>query len=100
MGLLSFLKGVYDIDTLDTRLVTPSTVPYSARSPAAVDEGRSKKDDKRLALAQTSPSRWATPEFILYYLLLSWIIPSMFWIAYTVSRRMSDSEFCIIDGCR
>ncbi|KAK0656623.1 MBOAT, membrane-bound O-acyltransferase family-domain-containing protein [Cercophora newfieldiana] len=105
MGLLSFLGDVYDLDTLDTRLTTPSSVPYSAKSPAAADEGRSKKDDKRsdsAQAAQTSPSRWATPEFILYYALLSYIIPKMFWIAYSVSRpsdpRYHKYEHLLDDG--
>src|SRR5690242_6450027 len=95
-GLLSFLRSAYDLDTIDTRLTTPSSVPYSAKSAAAADEGRNKKDDKRPAspqTAQTSPSRWLTPEFLLYYFLLSFIIPSMFWIAYSVSRRMSGSLY-------
>ena len=94
-GLLSFLRSVYDLDTIDTRLTTPSSVPYSAKSAAAADDdGRNKKDDKRSAspqAVQTSPSRWLTPEFLLYYFLLSFIIPYMFWIAYSVSRRMLGS---------
>ncbi|KAK4454828.1 glycerol uptake protein 1 [Podospora aff. communis PSN243] len=104
-GLLSFLRSVYDLDTIDTRLTTPSSVPYSAKSAVTADEGRNKKDDKRSAspqTAQTSPSRWLTPEFLLYYFLLSFIIPSMFWIAYSVSRpsdpRYHKYEHLLSDG--
>jgi hypothetical protein len=93
MALLSFLRSVYDLDTLDTRLTNPSSVPYTGKSTAATDEGRNKKDDKRSGLAQTesSPPRWRTPEFFLYYLVLLVVVPYMFWIAYSVSGRMSSN---------
>jgi len=89
MGLFSLLGSIYDLDTLDTRLTTPSSVPYSAKPTAVADEGRSKKNDRRTSSApQTSPSRWATPEFFLYYLVFLVVVPYMFWVPYTVSRRM------------
>ena len=87
-AVLSWLGSIYDLDTLDTRFTTPSSVPYNVRSPSPVGQN-SKRDDSRSQGEQSSPSRWATPEFFVYYLVLGWAIPYMFWVAYTVSRGMS-----------
>jgi hypothetical protein len=86
MGALSFLRNVYTLDTLDTRFNSSSSVPYQtvidARSdPAARQEAASK------ARARAEPSKWATPEFYLYYVVFAVAVPYMFWIAYDVSRR-------------
>lgn len=75
-GPLSFLASIYDLDTLDTRFTTPSSVPYRAAADAPV------KPDPR-----AEPSKWATPEFYLYYLVFVTVVPYMFWVAYDVSRR-------------
>lgn len=80
-GPLSFLAGVYDLDTLDTRFTTPSSVPYK-NSIDARDSERSKPDKR------AEPSKWGTPEFYVYYLVFLSVVPYMFWIAYDVSRRM------------
>lgn len=104
MTLLSFLRSVYDLDTLDTRLTNPSSVPYTGKSTAITDEGRNKKDDKRSgsAQAEASPPRWRTPEFFLYYLVLVMVVPYMFWIAYSVSGpwdpRYHKYEHHLSDG--
>ena len=82
-GPLSFLAGVYDLDTLDTRFTTPSSVPYkTATAIDARDSDRAGKPDKR-----AEPSKWGTPEFYVYYLVFLTVVPYMFWIAYDVSRR-------------
>ena len=91
--LLSFLGSVYDLDTLDTRFTTPSSIPYSTKSSSANlagDRQTSSKRDERGATASlsTSPPRWATAEFYLYYLVFLVAVPYMFWVPYTVSRRM------------
>lgn len=87
MGLLSFLRSVYTLDTLDTRFTTPSSSSYrtviDSRSDPAAKEGL-----KERAASRATPSRWNTPEFYLYYLVFAICIPSMIWIPYTVSRRM------------
>lgn len=81
MGLLS-LRGIYSLDTLDTRFTTPSSVPYST----VRDDGNGKKEVLNKASNRAKPSKWRTPEFILYTLFLAVIVPYMFWIAYAVSR--------------
>lgn len=94
MGALSYFGKVYDLDTLDTRFLSSSTVPYKtvieARSdPDAVKEARDK------AQARAPPSKWQTPEFYLYYLVILWAVPYMFWVAYDVSRRtLSQRPLC------
>lgn len=87
MGVFSFFRKVYDIDTLDTRFMSSSSVPYQtvieARSdPDAVKEAADK------ARARAPPPKWQTPEFYLYYFVFLWAVPYMFWVAYSVSRRM------------
>ncbi|KAG8411550.1 glycerol transporter [Metarhizium acridum] len=91
MGVVSFFRKVYDIDTLDTRFMSPSSVPYQtvieARSdPDAVKEAADK------ARARAPPPKWQTPEFYLYYLVFLWAVPYMFWVAYSVSRP-SDPRY-------
>lgn len=93
-GVLSWLGSIYDLDTLDTRFTTPSSVPYTVRSNSPTGR-EDKRDDGRSKGEPAPPPRWTSPEFIFYYLMLSWIIPYMFWVAYTVSRGMSPFIFCI-----
>lgn len=91
MGLLSLVRGIYSLDTLDTRFTTPSTVSYST----AV-EARSDRNGKREAYnspdKRAQPSKWRTPEFFLYYLVIAVAVPYMFWIAYDVSRCTSSNR--------
>lgn len=85
MGPLSFLKSVYDIDNLDTRFTTPSSVPYKT-----VVESRDTLTGKRAVKPdpKAQPPKWRTPEFFLYFIVFLILVPWMFWIAYDVSRRM------------
>ncbi|KAM3448869.1 hypothetical protein MY3296_007413 [Beauveria thailandica] len=93
MGVFSFLKSVYTLDTLDTRFTSSSSVPYKtvveARSdPVAQREVTAAKAQSRHA----QPSKWRTPEFYLYYVVFIVAVPYMFWIAYDVSRP-SDPRY-------
>lgn len=81
MGLLS-LRGIYSLDTLDTRFTTPSSVPYSAIR----EDGNRKKEVLSRNTDRAKPSKWNTPEFYLYYVVVAVAVPYMFWIAYSVSR--------------
>ncbi|OAA54335.1 glycerol/H+ symporter [Niveomyces insectorum RCEF 264] len=117
MSLFSFLRSIYDVDTLDTRFTTPSTVPYEAhrdgglsRRPeaAAVAEGsftgtrsKSRSPAGQSAVGRPSaadiskraePSKWRTPEFFFYYAIFIVTVPYMFWVAYDVSRP-SDPRY-------
>ncbi|GAB1311011.1 glycerol transporter [Madurella fahalii] len=97
---LSFLASIYDLDTLDTRFTTPSSVPYKAAvadarggadkrgdSSSSSSSSNSRTPDKR-----AEPSKWGTLEFYVYYLVFLTAVPSMFWIAYDVSRP-SDPRY-------
>ncbi|KAI2616046.1 MBOAT-domain-containing protein [Hypoxylon sp. NC1633] len=84
MGVFSFLRTTYDLDTLDTRFTNSSTTPYKAiieaRNDAASSKERATKWNSR-----AHPSRWNTPEFYLYFFVIFLIIPYMFWVAYDAS---------------
>ncbi|KAJ9149715.1 Glycerol uptake protein 1 [Coniochaeta hoffmannii] len=91
MGFLSALRGIYSLDTLDTRFTTPSTVSYSTAVEQRTDRNGKRevynKPDKR-----AQPPKWKTPEFFLYYLVFVVAVPYMFWVAYDVSRP-SDTRY-------
>ncbi|KAI0126430.1 putative glycerol:H+ symporter [Xylariales sp. AK1849] len=85
MGAISFLRSVYDLDTLDTRFTNTSSTPYktvieSRGNPAASRERAAKFSSK------AQPSKWRTPEYCLYYVTLSFVVPYMFWVAYQASQ--------------
>lgn len=88
MGLFSFIGSVYDLDTLDTRFTTPSAVPYAAK---IANDRKDKRDSNNASTGRSLPttlSKWKTPEFFLYYLVFLVAVPYMFWVPYSVSRRM------------
>lgn len=92
MGVFSYLRKVYDLDTLDTRFTSVSTVPYKTvieqrGDPVAQREAEERNRSKSL------PSKWQTPEFYLYYVVVALAVPYMFWACYDVSRRESASLF-------
>lgn len=86
MGLLRYLRKVYDLDTLDTRFTSPTSVPYQtvidSRGDVVIEREAAAK-----ARSSAPPSKWRTPEFFLYYLVFIFVVPYMFWIAYDVSKR-------------
>ncbi|KAM0335360.1 hypothetical protein ACHAQA_000405 [Verticillium albo-atrum] len=43
MALLSYLRSIYDLDTLDTRFTSPSSVPYKTVVEARADPAQSKE---------------------------------------------------------
>ncbi|KAK3394331.1 MBOAT, membrane-bound O-acyltransferase family-domain-containing protein [Podospora didyma] len=94
--LHTFVGHMFDLDTLDTRFTTPSGVPYKTVIDARNNGANGKRDDSFNAPKpdkHAQPSKWATPEFLLYYVLLGgFIFPSMFWVTYSVSRP-SDPRY-------
>ncbi|KAH8173746.1 MBOAT, membrane-bound o-acyltransferase family protein [Sarocladium implicatum] len=91
MGALTFLKSVYDLDTLDTRFTNSSSVPYQTIIDARSDPATS-KDTQHKVQARAQPSKWQTPEFYLYYLVFLLAVPWMFWVPYSVSTP-SDPRY-------
>lgn len=88
MGPLAFLNSLYDHDTLDTRFTTASSTPYQNVIEARLDPSI-KKDSAAKERSRAQPSKWKTPEFFLYYVVVAVAIPYMFWITYDVSRGIS-----------
>ncbi|KAI1455843.1 MBOAT-domain-containing protein [Annulohypoxylon moriforme] len=95
MGVLSFLSKIYDLDTLDTRFTISSSTPYKTVIEARDDPVASKERAANWK-SKAHNSRWKTPEFILYYLILLWVIPYMFWVAYD-SSRPTDPKYRIYE---
>lgn len=93
MALLSFLRRLYSLDTLDTRFTISSTTPpKQVASEPRIDPAKpSPSESKNAARADPrapgpQPSKWNTPEFYLYYLVFLTAIPSMFYVVYDVSK--------------
>ncbi|KAK8072494.1 glycerol: H+ symporter [Apiospora saccharicola] len=84
MGALSFLSSLYELDTLDTRFTTDSTTPYKTIIESRHDTRANQERANRYS-GKTKPSRWRSPEFIMYYVILSYVIPYMLWVAYDAS---------------
>lgn len=85
MGPLAFLNQLYDHDTLDTRFTTPAATPYQTVIESRLDPSL-KKDSAAKERSRAQPSKWNTLEFYLYYAVIAFAIPAMFWITYDVSR--------------
>ncbi len=86
-GPYYFLRSVYNVGNLDTRLTTPSSAPYRAVE-ARSDGGWGKEGAAAKPDPKAKPSKWNTPEFLFYLLVFVTTVPYMFWVAYAVSRRM------------
>jgi hypothetical protein len=107
MSPFSYLRAIYDLDTIDTRFTSSSSTPYKSVIDARIDpvKGESSKglapaipiklDRNGKPLAE--PSKWFTLEFYFYYVVFLVVVPYMFWITYDVSRRQSSrvSPACI-----
>ncbi|KAH7029638.1 putative glycerol: H+ symporter [Microdochium trichocladiopsis] len=87
-AVLSFLRNLYDLDTLDTRFTNPATVPYKTIVDARHDNRDAKSSKERAASWNSTgqPSKWKTPELYLYLFYIGAILPAMFYIPYQASR--------------
>lgn len=81
--MLQYLRQLYSLDTLDTRFVVPATIPpkealelaeLDPAQPLPVRNGQVKGRDSAEAV---QPSRWDTPEFYFYYLVILICVPLM-----------------------
>lgn len=88
MGLLSFLRRIYTLNTLDTRFTTSSTVPQKSAGDARVDPSSSSREvpGKRNAVGDTQPPKWRTVEFYIYYFIFLTVVPMMFKVVYDMSK--------------
>jgi hypothetical protein len=105
MSLFSYIRKIYALDTLDTRFTNSSSTPYKTVIDARLDPATStsKRDDSMPGIGVKTdsngrpiaqPSKWKTPEFYFYYFVFITAVPYMFWVAYDVSRRQYNHEFC------
>lgn len=93
--LLSYLRRLYSLDTIDTRFTTNSKTPlHQTASEHGVDVSRpaiaspeqsNVKQDQALQ-SGTQPSRWRTPEYYFYYLVFIVMVPLMFKVPFDVSQ--------------
>lgn len=91
MEVLHFLRKLYSLDTLDTRLTTSAHVPVRRVSDESLEKSASERglDTDAADLPQgVSPSKWRTPEFYFYYAVFALVIPQMFKSVMEVSARM------------
>ncbi|KAI2626393.1 MBOAT, membrane-bound O-acyltransferase family-domain-containing protein [Xylaria nigripes] len=90
MGAMSFLRSIYDLDTLDTRFIVSSTTPFQtvieSRNNATAASSKERAVRWNSRASSVSASRWNTPEFYLYYVVFVLAVPYMFWVAYDASK--------------
>src|SRR3569833_3313182 len=99
MGLLSSLRSIYNVGTLDTRYTTQSSVPYKITIDTR-DEGSASRDRRMMPDPRAPPPMWNTLEFYFYYLVISGAVISMFWIESGVTKskkktRRKHTFFCL-----
>ena len=87
MGLSSFFRNIYTLDTLDTRFTISSSIPYKTVIDSRDDPATSNAPAEQVR-SKAQLSKWDTPEFYFYYIAFILAVPYMFWTAYDVSRRM------------
>ncbi|KAH8682163.1 MBOAT, membrane-bound O-acyltransferase family-domain-containing protein [Xylariales sp. PMI_506] len=92
MGVLAFLQSIYDLDNLDTRFTTSSSTPYKTIIESRNDAAASKERAAKFS-GKAQPSKWGTPEFFLYYLVIIFVIPYMFWVAYDASKPSNPQYY-------
>lgn len=87
LSILSRLRQLYTLDTLDTRLTVPATTPLKA---AADTRPAPAKDARAQAIANgAEPSKWRTLEFYVYYVIFLVAVPLMFKAVIEVSQGMA-----------
>jgi protein-cysteine N-palmitoyltransferase HHAT len=87
MGVLSLFHQLYSLDTLDTRFTTSATTPLKAASDESAKKTDSTNGKKQVDLsAGTLKSRWKSPEFWFYGLVVAFCIPQMYKAAWDVSQ--------------
>ncbi|PWY70954.1 MBOAT-domain-containing protein [Aspergillus heteromorphus CBS 117.55] len=88
---LSWLRRLYSLDTLDTRLTVSSSTPPRV---AAADSRAAAKDARADAIARNaSPPKWQTFEFYIYYIVFLIAVPLMFITAVGVSQESHPTYF-------
>lgn len=87
MTVWRYIQRLYSLDTLDTRLTTSSKTP--ANPSGEVPDSKEKRD----VASQARPSLWNTPEYYFYYFIFITIVPLMFYVPYSVSKRKNCGRY-------
>ena len=82
MGLSSLSCDLYSLDTLDTRFTTSANTPLKI---ANEESARSTSGDGEKHGTGTAPSKYTTPEYIFYFIVIAICTPSMYWAVVQVS---------------
>lgn len=91
MVLFDFLKTLYSLDTLDSRLTTSSQTPLRNTDASSIADAKllSQSTSQNAApdrIPNTQPSKWRTKEFYFYYLCFLTIPIFMVKSVYDVSK--------------
>ncbi|KAK6361379.1 glycerol transporter [Orbilia blumenaviensis] len=78
------LRYLFTPELLDSRLV--SDISDTAQRDGAAKREESSASGKAPA-KRTSPSRWQTIEYFIYYIIVIIVVPSMFKAAYDISKE-------------
>ncbi|KAE8354660.1 MBOAT, membrane-bound O-acyltransferase family-domain-containing protein [Aspergillus coremiiformis] len=89
-SVLSWIRRLYSLDTLDTRFIVSSNTPLKAV--AADTRSVHAKDARANAIASNAASpQWRTPEFWVYYVVFVIAVPLMFKTVIEVSQERHPS---------
>ena len=107
MSWLQFWRKVYSLETLDTRFVVSANTPPKVQatdfelnsvqgeissSQSNGLKGRSaSRDAQSAAVSDIRSPLWDTMEFYFYYFVFVTVVPTMFYVAYSVSKRTTPA---------
>ena len=86
------LRKLFSLETLDTRFIVPANAPpKEALEQAAIDPANPLPIQNGHSRNKSSgddvhPSRWNTPEFYVYYVVIGICVPLMFKSVLDVSK--------------
>ncbi|KAF2176358.1 glycerol:H+ symporter-like protein [Zopfia rhizophila CBS 207.26] len=89
---LQNLRQLFSLETLDTRFVVPATAPPKEAleelqlDPAKPSPVQNRQVQGNSVSENPQPSRWNTPEFYFYYLVIVTAVPFMIKSVYDVSK--------------
>ena len=88
MKLFNFLRQLYSLDTLDTRITTSSSTPLDTvqKEREAADQRIQNVKHENNVAQGAQPAKWNTPEFYLYALVFILAVPMMFKSVMDVSQ--------------
>ncbi|KAB8532590.1 hypothetical protein FH972_025535 [Carpinus fangiana] len=92
-------RRLYSQDTIDTRLTTSSKTPIQPATVGDASKGAQRNGtlQQRDVQSRAPPSKWMTPEYIFYIIVVSIAVPWMTYVPYTVSKA-SHPEYHKFEG--